>query len=143
MEGNKKLNIESDPSFGLATRIAQDIDNLVGAHEWSGDNPYEIKMFDSKEKKGFIYQVRKGDDWITIQEQVSDNPSLVHTFLLNKKGERWVYVDGSFLKHGVSSLPMLQTAYERLRIAVEASAPKPLDESKKELPPGTTEGTEQ
>ncbi len=142
MEENRELNIERDPSSELATKIAQDIEGLVGTHDWSGDRPYEIQMLDSKENKGFIYQVRKGDDWITIQERVSDNPSLVRSFLLNKKGGGWIYVDGSLIKHKVSSLLMLQTAYERLRIAIEASAPGKLDTPRKELPTDTKEDSE-
>src|SRR3989344_6674875 len=96
-------------------------------------------MLNIKESKGFIYQIRKGNDWIMIQERVSDNPSLVRNFLLNKEGKNWVYVDGSLLEYKISSLPMLQTAYERLRIAVEASAPKKLDDSPKKLLTDTTE----
>jgi len=139
MEENRELKIESDPSSELATKIAQDIDSLIGTHKWSGDSPYKIKMLNIKESKGFIYQIRKGNDWIMIQERVSDNPSLVRNFLLNKEGKNWVYVDGSLLEYKISSLPMLQTAYERLRIAVEASAPKKLDDSPKKLLTDTTE----
>ncbi len=124
---------KEDPVSQFATRLAGEIEGMVGTHEWRGDDPYEIRMVDSKEGRGFIYKIRKGDDWITIQEQASDNPHLVRTFLLQKEGDTWTYVDGSLSKRGKSSLPELQTAYERVRIAIEASAPKPLDESRREL----------
>lgn len=139
MESNEKPQIENDPSSGLATSIAQNIDGLVGAHEWSGDHPYEIQMLDSRENIGYIYQLRRGDDWMTIQERVSNNPSLVRTFYLKKKGTGWIYEDPYLIKYRESSLPMLQTAYDRLRIAIEASAPGKLDQSKKELPTNPTE----
>ncbi len=143
MESNERPKIENDPSLGLATSIAQNIDVLVGADEWSGEHPYEIQMLDSRENKDYIYQLRRGDDWMTIQERVSDNPSLVRTFYLKKKGAAWTYEDPYQIKYGESSLPMLQTAYDRLRIAIEASAPRKLDDSPKELPKDTTEGSKE
>lgn len=143
MKSNEKpQQIESDPSSRLATSIAQNIDVLVGTHEWSGDHPYEIQMLDSRENKGYIYQLRRGDDWMTIQERVSDNPSLVRTFYLKKKGAGWSYEDPYLIKYGESSLPMLQTAYDRLRIAIEASAPGKLDTSRRELSTDTKEDSE-
>lgn len=142
MESNEKPQVENDPSLGLATSIAQNIDSLVGTYEWSGDHPYEIQMLDSRENKGYIYQLRRGDDWMTIQERVSDNPSLVRTFSLKKKGTGWIYEDPYLIKYGESSLSMLQTACDRLRIAIESSAPGKLDTPRKELPIDTQEDSE-
>ena len=119
----KKSNIERNSSSGLATKIAQCIDSLLGTHEWSGDQPYEIRMFDSKESRGFVYQLRKGGGWITIQERISDNPRLVSTFYL-KKGVRWEYEDLYLKKYGKSSLYMLQTIYKRFRMMIKISTIK-------------------
>lgn len=130
--------IERDKSPSLADEIAEAINGYVGAHEYSGDAPFTLKMLDVQKKMAYIYiyNIRRGADWITIQEQVSDNPRLVQSFYLEKKGNSWTYVDPYLIKYKESSLDKLLTAFERLKIAIDASAPKSLGDNKL-LPPKT------
>jgi len=51
---------ETDPSSKLASEIAEAINGLMGSHQWSGDNPFEIKMASEKERKAYIYKIRRG-----------------------------------------------------------------------------------
>lgn len=110
---------QSDPSSKLATEIAEAINSLVDVHEWAGDSPFEVKMVSQKDKLEYIYQLRRGKDWITIQERLGSSPSLVRTFNLTKKEGKWTYVDTFLLKYGKSSLNKLKPAYDRLKIAIE------------------------
>lgn len=130
--------IEADPSSRLATEIAEAITGFVGTHEWSGDEPFEVQIMNEKEKIAYIYQIRRGDDWITIQERVSNNPSLVHTFRLDKKDGTWTYTDPYLIKYGESSLDKLQAVFNKLKVAIEASAPRKLDDTRGQLPPNNT-----
>ena len=129
--------VEKDESSRLATEIAEAINGYVGTHEWSGDTPFTLQMADQKNKIAYLYNIRRGVDWITIQEQVSDNPRLVRSFQLSKKDNQWTYLDPYLIKYKESSLDKLLSTYERLKIAIEASAPKSLDDNK--LLPSETE----
>jgi len=129
--------VENDESSRLATEIAEAIDGYVGTHEWSGDSPFTIQMIDQQKNMAYVYNIRRGADWMTIQEQVSNNPRLVQTFTFNKKAGLWTYADPYLIKNNESSLDKLLTTYERLKIAIEASAQKSLDNNK--LLPSETE----
>ena len=131
-------NIEADPSSRLATEIAEIINGFIGTHEWSGEEPFEVQIANQEERMAYIYQIRRGEDWITIQERVSNNPSLVRHFDLNKKGDTWTYADPYLIKYGESSLDKLQAVFDKLKVAIEASAPKKLDDTEKQLPPSET-----
>jgi len=64
---------------------------------------------------------------------------LDRTFTLDKKGEVWTYTDPHLSKYNESSLGELRTVFDRLKIAIEATAPKRLDDSTKKLPSAETE----
>ena len=130
-----KPHLETDPSSSLATEIATTLSEFIGTREWFGDKPFEIRIADKKAKVAYAYQIRRGENWITIQEQVSDSPSLVRTFQLEKNGEIWTYLDPYFIKYNKPSLDQLRAVFERLRTAIEASQPTQLDDSQKKLPP--------
>lgn len=120
---SKDLKIEKDdPSSKLATEIAEVLNKLVGAHEWSGDSPFEIKMLDQQTGLVCSYKIRRGKDWITIREIVGDTS--VRTFNLEKREDKWTYVDVYLAKYKTSSLDKLKAAYEKLKIAIEAAAPR-------------------
>ena len=134
----REPNIEADPSSRLATEISEAINSFIGTHEWSGEEPFEVQMANQKERIAYIYQIRRNEDWITIQERVSNNPSLVRHFNLDKKSGAWTYTDPYLIKYGKSSLDKLQEVFDKLKIAIEASAPKRLDDTDKWLPPSET-----
>ena len=136
----REPNIEADPSLRLASEIAEAINGFVGTHEWSGDKPFKIQMADQKEGIGYIYEIRRGNydwgaDWIVIRESVSNNPRVGISYQLYRKGVEWTYLDPYLIKHGRSSLDKLQKVFDRLKIAIEAFAPKKLDDTRKYLPP--------
>jgi hypothetical protein len=134
----REPNIEADPSSKVATEIAEAINGFFGTHKWSGNKPFEVKMANQKEQIAHIYQIRKGEDWITIQERVSNNPSLVRTFNLDKKDDKWTYTDPYLIKYGESSLDKLQTVFDRLKSAIETSAHKQFGNTKGQLPSNET-----
>jgi hypothetical protein len=107
--------------------MARSIEEMVGDHDWSGDHPYVIQMVDSSKGEGYQYELRKGEDWVTIAERRTNNPSLTRSFELQKKEEEWEYLDGRLIKQGKSSFPELQEAYGRLKIAIESLKPKHLE----------------
>jgi hypothetical protein len=121
---------EQDESSRLATEIAETITTHIGAHKWSGDNPFTIQILDQEQNVAHIYNIRRGTDWMTIQEQVSNNPRLVQSFSLDRKNGSWTYIDPYLIKYKESSLDKLQAAFDRLKIALEASAPKSVDNKK-------------
>lgn len=120
----ERLDIEANPSSILATEIAEAINGFIGKHEWQGDMPFEVHMANEAEGLVYIFAIRRGENWITIQKRVSDNPSLVRTFFLEKEGDNWTYVDSYLIKYGKSSLDQLQAAFDTLKIAIEVSAPR-------------------
>ena len=130
----RQSNTEVDPSSRLATEIAEAINHFIGTHRWSGDEPFEVKMADQEKKIAYIYQIRRGDDWITIQEGVSNNLSLARTFYIDKKEGAWTYTDPYLIKDGKSSLGELQSVFDKLKVAIEASIPKRLNNTGKQLP---------
>lgn len=121
--------MESEASSKLATEIAEAINNFIGTREWSGDEPFEVRMANQREGLAYIYQIRRGEDWITIQERVSDNPSLVRNFELERKENVWTYTDPYLIKYGESSMDKLQAAFDKLKDAIEASLPKKLEKN--------------
>ena len=130
--------LAADPSSRLATEIAEAINDFIGTHQWSGDEPFEVQMANQKQRMAYIYQIRRGADWITIQERASNNPSLVRTFNLNKKEDAWTYTDPYLIKYGESSLDKLQEVFDKLKVAIEASAPKKIEDTQGQLPPNET-----
>jgi hypothetical protein len=125
----REPNTEYEASSKLATEIAEAINSLIGIHEWSGDEPFEVRMANQREGLAYIYQIRRGEDWITIQERVSDNPSLVRNFELERKENVWTYTDPYLIKYGESSIDKLQAAFDKLKDAIEASLPKKLEKN--------------
>jgi len=125
----RESNMESEASSKLATEIAEAINNFIGTREWSGDEPFEVRMANQREGLAYIYQIRRGEDWITIQERVSDNPSLVRNFELERKENVWTYTDPYLIKYGESSMDKLQAAFDKLKDAIEASLPKKLEKN--------------
>jgi len=129
----REPNIEADSSSILASEIAETINNFIGTQEWVADEPFELTMADRHEKLAYIYQIRKEENWITITEKISNNPSVVNSFLLNKKGSTWTYTDPYLIKYGESSIAKLQEIFNKLKAAIEASAPKKLNDKKSKL----------
>ena len=105
------------------TKIAESIVEVMGNQDWSGDNPYIVSMADSTIGVAYIYELRRGGNWITIMETKSDNPSLTIPFLLQKEDGRWKYRDGGLLKYGKSSSLELQEICARLQVAIDVSNP--------------------
>lgn len=121
-------------SSNVAAQIVTCIDELVGEGKWEGDKPFVIDMVDASSKRygakyliGYKYELRRGEDWATICETCSENPMLVKTFQLQLKNGKWKYLDGRLIKYKESSMPELQAAFERLKIAIELSKPKSVE----------------
>lgn len=121
--------------MNVVTEIADSIEQLVGEHDWSGDNPYVVQMVDSSKREGYVYELMRGENWVTMVERKTSNPRLVRTFQLQKSGDEWEYLDGRLMKYGESSLPELQEAYGRLRIAMKHLNQKPLEDNQRILLP--------
>lgn len=107
--------------MSIVTQMVDSISKLVGDHEWSGDKPFTIKMVDQKRREAYIYELRKGDDFVTISECISNNPGLKRDFLLRKNKGEWEYIDPYMIKYWESSFDMLRSAYERLILALETT----------------------
>ena len=121
--GNPPDNSES-PSQTLSKQLVSTVTELCGQGEWSGDNPYEVTLTDAETGTATLFTIRKGADWITIQEQKSANPRTVQTYLIRATNDVWDYIDPDKIKHGESSIVSLQKVHEKLKKAVEASRPK-------------------
>jgi hypothetical protein len=112
----------------LSQEVMAAVDALAGPNEWSGQESYQVEIADAAKEIGYVISIRKGPDWTTIQKQASNNPRLVKTFYLNKKGEEWVYEDAYMTKYNESSLPELEEILNLLRSALEASQLHKLEE---------------
>ncbi len=115
----------------LVTQVAESIDQMIGQGDWSADHPYVVQMVDTSKGVGYAYELRRGDNWVIIMETRSNGNE--SAFRLQKKGDRWEYLDDRLAKTGVSSLPELQKAYERITIAREALKPETLNVSQRKL----------
>lgn len=125
---NKMKKVRSSK---LVSEIVEVINNLLGTRKWSGDKPFRIKVENKNER--YIYSIRRWEDRITIQERLSENPSLVPSFHLSKKGDLWVYDDPYLAKYKKSSLDRLQRAFLRLKVAIASFAEPSLDETNNNL----------
>ncbi|MBI4086329.1 MAG: hypothetical protein HY433_03785 [Candidatus Liptonbacteria bacterium] len=119
-------NVEIN-SQTLSERIVELVDNLCGQAQWSGGTPYEIKAMDTQTQKAYVLAIRRGEDWITIQQRESSNPSLVRHYSIVKKNDVWNYIDPYQLKYGESSLLELQGIFERLNKIWDLSKSKEMD----------------
>ena len=128
----------NQPSL-LATEIAAAINDFIGSSEWEGDKPFEILLTNQTEKIAYIYEIRKWKDWISLSEQVSNNPQVIQHYLLEKKWTDRRYIDPILMKYGTSSLHELQEIFDRLKIVIEANKPRPLESSRKIIWPAKTE----
>lgn len=115
--------------MNVVTEIAESIDEMLGDHDWTGNRPYCVQIVDTSSGKAYSYELRRGDDWITIMEKKLVNHFLNRAFNLQREEDGWKYLDTYLEKYDESSLPKLQEAYERLKIAVEASKPTLLEDA--------------
>ncbi len=103
--------------------IIKSIDGLIGDNEFSGDNPFALALHDKSTNQLYRYELRKGDDWLTIQQQ-ENCTGLIRTFQFQRSGDTWEYIDPYMIKYNEPSTDLLETAYQRLKIAIELSKPK-------------------
>ncbi len=108
---------------------------MCGEQEWSGDHPFEIQVADPKNREIFILKVRKGSEngkgWVNIQYQTALNPNVVISYLLQEKSDGiWDHIDGSMIKHGRPTEPLLSQIYEKLERVKRGTQAGPLEESK-------------
>ncbi|MBI2121617.1 MAG: hypothetical protein HYT98_00695 [Candidatus Sungbacteria bacterium] len=122
----QNLNIEFN-SRAISKRLVELLDKLCGQVQWEGDTPYKIQVIDADDKKAYVFAIRKGENWYTVQQRESNNPSLVRTYTLEKKTENWDYIDPYQIKCGASSLPALRGVLDKLQKVWELSQPKKID----------------
>ena len=107
--------------MNLVTEMVQSISQLVGESEWSGDKPFTINMVDKQRREDYIYELRKGVDFVKISEITTNNPAFKRYFLLRKNNGEWEYVDPFMEKYWESSFDMLRNAYGRLILALQTT----------------------
>src|SRR5689334_3056529 len=76
------------------------IERILADSEWSGDEPYEIKIIDEKVQVAHLLHIRRGEDWITILKRSSNNPALSESYFLKCVAGNWEYVDPYKIKYG-------------------------------------------
>lgn len=98
-----KNNLEN---INIPQKICSLVEILCAEHNYEGDNPLEIKLANNN----FLLslEIRKGEDWITIQKRVSNNPSLVITYEFSKKNKKWIFLDSYKMKYGYSDSEVKQ-----------------------------------
>jgi hypothetical protein len=119
----EKSFLETAPQ-NLSNQIADLVEKLCGQNEYIGHHPFEIQIV--SEKTAFFIQIRKGEDWITIQQQEAENPRLVKSYSFDKEGSEWKYIDPDKIKYGTSSEDELVKIVERLKAAEKGLRPEEL-----------------
>lgn len=120
----------------FSRRVVAAVQSLAGSGEWTGHEPYKVELHDQRSGKSYEIEIRKGDDFITVQWQTSDNPGMVENIMLDKmdKGEL-KYVDPYSMKYADQSLDHIQTCLSLIEQAASMQKSHPsLSASKPKLP---------
>ena len=107
-------------SMGKIDELVRSIDSLLGQHSWEGDDPFLVDVEDRSTGTAWRYEFRMGPDWITMRV-CSSETIIVHSYLLEKKGKSWEYVDPCLIKYKTSSLQELLDDYSRIEVAIKSS----------------------
>ncbi|MES2023289.1 MAG: hypothetical protein V4439_01265 [Patescibacteria group bacterium] len=112
------MGMKGDPTPDLSVnKVAEDINNLLGSQDWVGSKPFEIETPDGSYK----YQIRREENWITINEIPSATPEKVQSFFMEKKGDKWKCFNVSSMKDEKLASPELKATYERILNAKKSS----------------------